>query len=104
MAVDVASARHEWQDAYRRLEEAQRDPHVADGLRLQLRVVSDELRRRVGSTFTLAELAAEYVRADDWARTAVEERAASRGWSSSLAFVEGAAFHLYARGATDYEP
>jgi hypothetical protein len=104
VTADVASARHEWEDAFRRLGEAQRDPRAADGLRLQLRVVTEELRRRVGSTFTLGELAAEYFRADDWARTAIEEHASVPGWSSSLAVVEGAAFHLYARGATDYEP
>lgn len=104
VTANVASARHEWEDAYRRLGEAQRDPRAADGLRLQLRVVTEELRKRVGSTFTLDELAAEYLRADDWARAAVEEHASAPGWPSTLAFVEGAAFHLYARGATDYEP
>lgn len=104
VTVDVASARHEWDDAYRRLGEAQRDPRAAESLRVQLVVVTDELRRRVGSTFTLDELAAEYSRADEWAWAAVGERASSPGWSASLALVEGAAFHLYARGATDYEP
>ena len=34
---------------------------------------SDELRRRVGSVFTLAELAAEYRRADDWVPQALAE-------------------------------
>jgi hypothetical protein len=104
VTVDIVSARHEWEDAYRRLGEAQRDPRLAESLRLQLRVVTDELRRRVGSTFTLGELAAEYRRADDWARTAVEERATAPGWIASVSVVEGAAFHLYARGARDYEP
>jgi hypothetical protein len=104
VTVDVASARHEWEDAYRRLGEAQRDPRAADSLRLQLRIVTDELRKRIGSTFTLGELAAEYLRADDWVRATVEEHASSPGWASSLTIVEGAAFHLYARGATDYEP
>ena len=104
VTVNLVSARHEWADAYRRLGEAQRDPRVAEGLRLQLRVVTEELRRRVGSTFTLGELAAEYGRADDWARNALEDRASFPGWLTSLSVVEGAAFHLYARGATDYEP
>ena len=69
-----------------------------------LRVLTDELRKRVGSTFTLRELADEYGRADDWARDAVAERATHPGWLSSFAIVEGAAFHLYSRGAVDYEP
>ena len=46
----------------------------------------------------------EYGRADDWARDAVAERATHPGWLSSFAIVEGAAFHLYSRGAVDYEP
>jgi len=101
---DLESARHEWADAYRRLAEEQRDPRAAESLRVQLRVVTEELRRRIGSTFTLGELAAEYARADEWAWSALDERAGSPGWPASLAVVEGAAFHLYARGATDYEP
>ena len=73
-------------------------------LRLQLEVVTSELRKRVGATFTLSELAAEYGRADAWARDAVAERAAHPGWLRTLSIVEGAAFLLYSRGAVDYEP
>ena len=67
-------------------------------------MVTDELRKRVGSTFTLRELADEYGRADAWARDAVAERARLPGWPRRSAIVEGAAFHLYSRGAVDYEP
>ena len=104
VAADVESARREWETAYRRLGESARAPGTPDGLDRQLRVVTEELRKRVGSTFTIRELADEYDRADEWARDAVAERATSPGWLSSLAIVEGAAFHLYSRGAVDYEP
>jgi hypothetical protein len=104
MTADLESARHEWADAHRRLVEAQRDSRAAESLGLQLRAVTEELRRRIGSTFTLRELEAEYARADEWAWSVLDERAGSPGWPASLAVVEGAAFHLYARGATDYEP
>lgn len=100
---DVESAKREWEDAYRRLEAAD-DAAEAQRLHLQLEVVTDELRRRLGSTFTLRELAGEYRNADDWARHAVSERAGTPGWPGTLAVVEGAAFHLYARGAVDYAP
>ena len=73
-------------------------------LQRSLRVVTEELRKRVGSSFTLRELAVEYVRADDWARDTLAEREPFPGWLSSLSLVEGAAFHLYSRGAVDYEP
>jgi hypothetical protein len=101
---DVESARRDWEDAYRRLEEASRDPAQADGLRTQLRAVTEELRKRVGSTFTIGELAAEYRRADAWAYDAVAAEELGAQWLGTLSIVEGAAFRLYARGAVDYEP
>lgn len=104
MTSDVESARRDWEDAYRRLEEASRDPARADGLRLQLRAVTEELRKRVGSTFTLGELAAEYRRADSWTYDAVAAGELGPQWLATLSIVEGAAFRLYARGAVDYEP
>jgi hypothetical protein len=104
MGADVESARREWEDAYRRLEEAERDPTQAGGLHVQLGVVTEELRKRVGSKYTLSELAGEYGRADQWARDAVAEKAATPGWLQALAMVEGAAFLLYSRRAIDYEP
>ena len=104
MSADVESARHDWEDAHRRLEEASRDLARVAGLRRQLEVVTDELRKRVGSTFALRELAAEYRHADDWARDAVAQRASAPGWLSSLSIVEGAAFHLYSHGAVDFTP
>jgi len=104
VSADLESARHDWEDAYRRLEEAARDPARAEQLRLQLGVVTDELRKRVGSSFTLADLVTEYRDADSWARDTVSERAAAPGWPRTLSVVEGAAFHLYARGAVDYAP
>ena len=35
---------------------------------------------------------------------AVAERAPYAGWPRDLAVVEDAAFHLYARGALDFQP
>jgi hypothetical protein len=104
VSADVESARTDWEDSYRRLAEAQRDPLRTDSLQQQVDVVSDELRKRVGATFTLRELAAEYRVAEAWTRDAVAERAPSRDWPATLALVEGAAFHLYSLGAMDYAP
>ena len=104
MRAEVESARRDWEDAYRRLKEAARDEQRADALQMQLRVVTEELRKRVGGAYTLGELAQEYTRADGWARNAVAEKAPAPGWLSTLSIVEGAAFLLYSRGAVDYEP
>ena len=67
---------------YRRFELASRD----DGSRRsasasQFDVISAELRRRVGGTFTLAMLAACYAGSDAWARQAIEEQAPTPGWA-----------------------
>jgi hypothetical protein len=104
VSTDLESARRDWEDGYRRLAVATRDPAAAERLHRQVDVVTDELRRRVGGTYTLAELARAYAGSDSWARHAVEERAATPGWARTLSIVGDAAFHIYARGALDYEP
>jgi hypothetical protein len=96
--------RSEWEDSYRLLEQQRSDPVAYRRLLNQVDVLVDELRRRVGATYTLAELADAYSDAERWSRGAIEERAATPGWPRTLSLVEGAAFHLYQRGAQDYRP
>ena len=103
MWADLDSARLEWERAYRDLVEAAQDPAASEPIGTQLEAISAELRRRVGGTYTMRELADEYIVADGWARDALAEQNAP-GWPRTLALVEGAAFHLYARGAVDYAP
>ena len=100
----VESARRDWDDGYRRFLEATAEPVAAVARHRELEVVTDELRRRVGGTFTLAELGEAYLGAEAWSRNAVEERAASPGWPKTLTIAIDAAFYLYSRGALDYEP
>jgi hypothetical protein len=104
VAVVIEAVRHEWEDGYRRFEAALRDPVAAERLNAQLEVVTDELRRRIGQTFTVEQLAIAYDPAEAWVRAAVSEHAATPGWPRTLALVEDAAFHLYQRGAVDYAP
>jgi hypothetical protein len=104
VTVDLASARHDWEDGHRRFERACRDHAHAARLRHQSDLVSAELRRRVGGTFTLAELAGVYAGADTWIRQVIEEHAPTPGWARTVAMVGDAAFHVYARGAVDYTP
>lgn len=104
VAADVDSARRDWEDGYRRLEEESRDLARAERLRFQLEVVAAELRKRVGSRFTLQELADAYDDSDVWVRDVVGDRAGAPGWPRTLSVVEGAAFHIYSLGAQDYAP
>ena len=68
-----------------------------------LEAVTAELRKRLGTTFTLAELVEVYAGVEDWARATLAERGAP-GWPRDVTLVADEAFHLYARGATDYRP
>jgi hypothetical protein len=102
LALEVV--RSEWEDGYRRFRDLSRDRVAADRLSLQLEVVTDELRKRVGQTFTLEDLVARYAAADEWVRDTVSERAPTPGWPRTLSIVQDAAFHLYQRGAVDYAP
>ena len=104
MAVGLETARQEWDEGERRLEAERSDRARYARPRAQLEVVTDELRRRVGQTYSLDDLARAYGSADSWAREAVSERAATPGWARDLTTVVAAAFHTYQRGAVDYQP
>jgi hypothetical protein len=60
--------------------------------------VLEELRRRLGSSFSLAELAELYGAGTDWAW----EEAQRAGAGTQAAHVVDAAFARYAREALDY--
>jgi hypothetical protein len=100
----VEVARHEWEEGSRRLEAAHEDGRRYRQLLELLELVLDELRKRVGQTYTLAELVAVYAESERWAREALEERAAAPGWPRDFTLVLAAAFDTYQRGAIDYEP
>jgi hypothetical protein len=102
--MDVELARHQWEDGTRRIEALRTDAHRYRALLDQVEIVIGELRKRVGQTFTLRELADAYDGADDWARDAVDVADPDAPPPAEVPAVAGAAFHEYARGATDYRP
>jgi hypothetical protein len=104
VTTGVEIARQEWADGHRRLEAERERPARYRRLHAQLDVVTEQLRRRLGSVFTLEELASEYRRAETWAREAIAELPPAERWPAGVATATDAAFHLYARGARDYEP
>lgn len=96
-AVAVEHARQQWEEGHRRLQSHSLDRALHLQLRAQVADVVDELNRRVGQTFTLAELADAYKQSDRWLYEIL-------GPTGHLAIVQDAAFYLYARGAGDYAP
>jgi cobyrinic acid a,c-diamide synthase len=104
VATYVETARHQWEEGSRRLAAAVSDPDAYEILIAQVEAVTEELRRRIGEHFTLAQLADLYGGDDGWVYEAVAERADRPGWTARVSVAQDAAFHLYARGATDYVP
>ena len=102
--LEIENARREWDDGRRRLLDRVDDARERERLMAQVEVVTEELRRRVGGTFTLAELTRAYAGADAWSREIVSQRAPAPGWPRTLSLVEATAFQLYSRGAVDYAP
>jgi hypothetical protein len=100
----VEVARQEWEEGARRLESVREDRRRYRQLVELLELVLDELRKRIGQTYTLVELVAAYGESDRWAREVLEERATTATWPRDLNVVLPAAFDAYQRGAIDYEP
>ena len=101
---EVQVARQEWEEGTSRLEAVREDGRRYRQLVELLELVLDELRKRVGQTYTLRELVAAYGDSEGWAREVLEERAQGPGWPRDLTILLAAAFDSYQRGATDYEP
>jgi hypothetical protein len=99
----VETARQEWEEGHRRFQEEARDPRRRLHLLDLLERVTAELRKRLGTTFTMSELVETYPGVEEWARESLEDLALP-GWPRDVTLVSDEAFHLYARGAVDYRP
>jgi hypothetical protein len=90
----IENALFQWEEGEARIRQAD-DSRLLDRA---ARLVLDELRRRLGGSFTLDELADLYGAGTDWALDIVLQRF---GGTDSTAAVN-AAFLRYARLASDY--
>ena len=104
MEGTLESTRGEWAEGYRRLQAAASDRVQYERMLAEVALVLEQLRRRVGQTFTLGELASAYGDADRWVLETLEIAEPPPGWPGRAATVQDAAFHLYSRGALDYKP
>ena len=102
--MDVELARQIWEDGNRRIEATRQDRRRHGRLLRHVELVIGDLRRRVGQTFTLAELAEAYDGADGWARDLLDDAEPDDAPVSEPGTITDAAFHHYARGALDYRP
>lgn len=104
MSAAVELARQQWADGYRRLEAERGNERRYRDLAAHVVTVMEQLRRRVGGVYTVPELAAAYSSLDAWLRDALSEADPRVAASPDATIAADAAFHLYARGARDYEP
>ena len=99
---EVENAVLQWEEGYRKLEELRSRPALYRVLGRAVVAVQDELRKRLGSSFSVAELAALYRRGTDWTLDlAMSARPEDLGgWDPTIA--ADAAFYLYMREAADF--
>jgi hypothetical protein len=99
MSYPLENALFQWESGRGALEEID-DPRRRRMADRVIDSIREELRRRIGPTFSAAELADLYGQGTDWAQQiAIDVAPAIESESQSLA---DAAFWLYLRGATDF--
>jgi hypothetical protein len=99
VAYSLDNALFQWEEGQRTLQaiEDPRQRRLADRV---VEAIRDELRRRIGPTFSAAELADLYGEGTDWCQqVAIDVAPAVEDEAQALA---DAAFWLYLRGATDF--
>jgi hypothetical protein len=92
----IENALFQWEEGERRLRGV--DDPAGPQLETAVELVLAELRRRLGSSFTLDELADFYGTGVDWASDVAQRGSAG----TDSAWVVDAAFNRYAREASDF--
>jgi hypothetical protein len=96
------NALYQWEEGSRRLKELSRSPRTARSATRVVDAIRDELRRRIGPTFTAQELADLYGQGTDWALEAARHAAPMEAVDLDTEAIIDGAFSLYLRGARDY--
>jgi hypothetical protein len=91
----------EWQAGARRLEQAELSTLRRAVLNAVVAEIVGELQRRLGTSYTLDRLAGEYAEAAGWCLD-VAQRTTELPFAYDLSLVQDAAFHWFARNASDF--
>ena len=94
------TAIQEWQDGARRLDAMPQRERAA--LELVTDAAVAELRRRLGSAYTIDELVDLYGHGTGWVLDLAYRVAPEAPWAWDERIVAGAAFARYVRGASNY--
>ena len=95
MSYALENALFQWEEGERRLREL--EPRRRAALERVVLAVTDELRRRLGS-FNVGELANLYASDPDWAMALAQRHSTA----TETPWAVDAAFHRYAREASDF--
>ena len=98
MSYPLENALFQWEEGYRSLRERREEAGGARSNDRALGALADELRRRIGPTFTADELAQLYAEGTDWCSQVVLDV----GAEAEPQELADAAFWLYLRGARDF--
>jgi hypothetical protein len=100
VSYPLENALFQWEEGWRGLEELHQDGRAYRRAGRVVAAIQDELRRRIGPTFSAAELADLYGAGTDWClETALQADPTPEAEPQMLA---DAAFWLYLRGARDF--
>jgi hypothetical protein len=98
--VSFETARYQWEDGARRVQDA--PPAERPALERAVSRVVAELRRRLGGPFTSDELTELYERGTDWVLDLAVATEPEAPWAWDERTVADAAFLRYLREAADY--
>ena len=102
MGYPLDSALYQWEDGHRRLRELAADPRLEAQINRATEAIRDELRRRIGPTFSAAQLADLYGAGTDWALEAARWRDPEEASGLDPQAIVDGTFYLYVRGAFDW--
>jgi hypothetical protein len=95
----LENAMFQWEEGRRGLQALSEDPAARQRAHRVVDAIREELRRRVGVTFTAAELADCYGQGTEWCTQLASQLLAGVSDAQTLA---DAAFWLYLQGASDF--
>ncbi|MCW2924853.1 MAG: hypothetical protein JWM98_2257 [Thermoleophilia bacterium] len=95
-------ARSRWEEGELRVQRCAADSHKRDVLERVVEGIMAELERNIGQVFASAELVAIQDSSEPWCTRIAHELAPDAPWAWELDTVQNAAFHRYARRASDY--
>src|SRR4051812_2887679 len=103
MPYPLDNALFQWEEGAGRLRELDSsDPRASRNARRAVEAIREELRRRIGPTFTAQELADLYGRGTDWCLEAARRAAPMSAVDLDTQAIVDGSFNEYLRGAKDY--